>query len=209
MASDSFTGADNTALATHDSNWINYNSTFVVSSLKLSSNTCVTTGVWATAGARYFSSTRDEIQIVRKAGSTAEMGIGIRLAGDSGLDGYTVRIVVSSGNLSSFGVYRNNVWQHTFTFGSTFAASSDHTLRLWATGTSPLTLHFSIDGIEATSTYTDNNPIAAGNPGFRLGGDGTSPVLALDDWSDGASAPATVLFRRNRTRRAGSRGVAS
>lgn len=181
--SDSFTGTDDTPLATHDSNWVNANSTYTVANLEIISNTVRPTGVWNTAGARYTGG-GDISQIVYKGGRSGDGSIAyaaVRMNGTTlgygcYLDG------ASGGNWTGLNIQKNGNWMENLTTG-TWSQSADHTIRVRASGTSPVTIYCSIDGGAEYSVTDSTSPYTTGLPGFVAYPDGTMANAVFDDWS--------------------------
>lgn len=188
MALDNFTGADGTLLAIHDSDWVDLNGTYLVSKFKLTSSACGTTSTYALAGAIYSTSTADSSQIVIKAvTATVNKFVCIR-SNSTNNYGYSARFIYTSGNWVAVSIYKNGS-QVAIVSGLTLPATSDHTLLITATGTSPLLISVFIDGsTTAAVTYSDSSPLIAGSPGFYVVGNGVSANNNFDDWTDGVSA---------------------
>lgn len=186
MASDSFTYADNASLP---SPWSSASGVYVLSGFKILSNACQPTGVWTSAGARYAESTQDECQVVFKSGASAQRHTFLR--GNGTHLGYAIRWSVFGGNYTIITLNRLGSWFNQLSITGTYPTSSDHTVRMWITGTGPITIHASIDGVEIGSGFVDSSPLDPGNPGFVVSGDGVA-VAVFDDWTDGAVAAGTT-----------------
>lgn len=196
-ASDSCTDADGTALATHDANWTQVNSTYAVANLKIASNKCTTTSNFAQGSAYYNASSVDTSQIVMKAATSAISGakfVAVRMG--SSQFGYSAAFATASGGNWTVMVIRKNNSFYTSISGS-WAMASDHTVKITVSGTSTVTINVTVDGTDIGSISSDSSsPIGSGHPGFYETGGGTAGDQDYDDWTDGASGAAAAGFNK-------------
>lgn len=183
MASDSFTGTNDVALTTHDSNWVH---TTDDDYGKIYGNG-VGYGAWSEGSYRYTGSNGDTSQVVVKGGYGARIGPCVRMT--SGNQGYRVNFTDLSGaNWTFIKLYKNGSWIAHIASGS-WASASDYTLRLVASGTSsPVTLTAYVNGSSVGNTNDSSSPYTSGLSGLRLVGEADNDVTLGDDWTDGASA---------------------
>lgn len=192
MASDTFTGADGTALATHDANW-DHVAGNGIDKFKIYSNALRIDAFWQEA-ARYSASSSDTSEIVVAADTGCNsVGVLVR-AGDSN-EGYRVYLTVpSGGNWTK--LYLAKDGNFLASFGNvSYPINTTHTLKAVASGTSPAIITAYVDGSQVGSPYSDStSPIASGSPGIFAVAPGTSQ-LALDDWTDlaGGAPPAVPM----------------
>jgi hypothetical protein len=195
MASDTFTGADDTPLATHDAAWASVNATYVVGNFEIWGNACRTTGTFSTAGARRTDSTEDTSEAVLPAQTTADTAIvravAVRLDGTT--RGYAIRFRTASGsNWTRASLVKNGTFVADFGSG-TWAMNAAHTLKIVAEQSGAnVILHGYVDGPEIGTGITDStSPYSSGlNPGFWVAGNGTIANNTFDDWTDGAAGGA-------------------
>jgi len=195
MASDSFTGSNDTPLATHDSNW-----DFVVGydAARIYDNG-VSYDAWNEAGFRYTGSNGNTSQIVVKPNSGEKCAPAVRM-GETTL-GYTAHFSsLSGGNYTYLSLYKNGSWQ-TWKSG-TWSASADHTVRIVASGTSsPVTVNVYVDESLVINSWSDSSsPYTTGLSGIHIIGDGSNDHAFGDDWTDGdtggaSSTPSSTLAR--------------
>jgi hypothetical protein len=193
VASDTFTGADDTPLATHDAAWENVNASYPVSAFEIWGNTCRTTGTFSSAGARRTDSTEDTSEAVLPAQTTTDTAlvrsVAVRLDGTT--RGYAIRFrSASGGNWTAASFTKNGTFVGDFGAGS-WAMNAAHTLKITAEQSGAnVILHGFVDGAEVGTGITDSaSPYAAGNnPGFWAAGNGTIANNTFDDWTDAASA---------------------
>jgi hypothetical protein len=183
---DSFTDADNMALATHNALWASPGSTYLVTGFKISSNAVQTTGTFTTAGAYHTSSVSDTSQIVNKALSntaqTVNKYVAVRMG--SATLGYAGRVTLSGGNWTTAAFSKNGGGLGSSCSGLSYAAGSDHTMKIVASGTSTVSLTLYIDGTSVCSTTDSTSTITSGHPGFYVAGNGTVLNNVFDSWQD-------------------------
>lgn len=192
MASDSFTGADGTLLATHDTNWTQGQ---LIANLALSGNACGVNDKYKTVAAYYATSTADSSQITIKAmGSSATISKSpaVRMAGTA--RGYTLLPLISSGIITRFAFQKNGTTIGYSTSGLSYPVTADHTLQITASGTSTVVLTAFIDGTNIGSYNDSSSPITSGSPGFYIDGGLVLSDTLIDDWTDGVSAGFTGIY---------------
>jgi len=179
--SDSFAGAAGTLLATHDANWSGTN----VGNCKLSgSGTVQTSSAYVVCGASYSASTASTSQIVASGftggtSPTSKCAI-IRSSGSTNYDGCLG--TASGGNWTKCQIHKSGTVEVSTAVA--YSQATDHTIKLVASGTGPVVLTVYIDGTSAC-TYTDStSPIASGNPGFYVSGNGTTANNQMSAWQD-------------------------
>ena len=201
MASDNFTGADDTALETHDSNWTSINATYPVSNLEIISNTVRHEAIWQLSGAYYNGSSVDSSQIVFKAGTNGSQSRNVSVRAGSDQRGYSASLTtISSGNYTYFNISKNGAWLATLETSGAWSVTADHTVKITASGSSTVTIEGFVDGSSEGTTSDSSSPIGAGHPGFWTGELGTIAEGVYDDWTDGAaggasSTPSSTLAR--------------
>lgn len=194
MASDSFTDTNDTALTTHDSNW-----SFVAGDDygRIYGNG-VSYGVWSEAVYRYTGSNGNESILTIKAGanngSSAKAAPSVRVGAST--TGYHLLLgSISGGNYTYCHFYKDRNWQYQI--AGTWSTSSDHTVRIVASGTSsPVTVTAYVDGSSVGSWEDSSSPYTSGYSGLYLTGDGSNDYAFGDDWSDGATAASVMPHRR-------------
>jgi hypothetical protein len=183
---DAFTGSSGTTLTSYNSAWV----------LAGGTNAVYTTGSDSAQVSSYSSSiyyytgsTSDTSQITVSPSSTT---IGYaRLACvrvSAGVPGYCVGFsAVSSGTYNACYVMKN----FHFLGGvscSAIPATTSHTLRLSASGSSTVTLSIYVDGILEGTVADSSSPYTVAGSGFGLQGDGTPADSAVTRWQDYAPA---------------------
>jgi hypothetical protein len=189
---DNFTGSAGSALPAYNSQWI----------LAGGTNAIYTTGtnsaqVSGSASAVYYysASTSDTAQITLSPSSTTigyEKLACVRVS--SGIAGYCVGFsAVSGGNYSACYVMKNFKYLGGGSCG-TISATAIHTLRLVASGTSPVSLTIYVDGIQKGTVTDSSSPYTVAGSGFGLQGDGTPADSTVNEWQDySGSSPGTSL----------------
>ena len=193
MASDNFTGADDTALETHDSNWTSINATYPVSNLEIISNTVRHEATWQLSGAYYNGSSVDSSQIVFKAGTNGSPARNVSVRAGSNQRGYSASLgTISSGNYTFFNISKNGAWLATLETSGAWSVTADHTVKITASGSSTVTIEGFVDGSSEGTTSDSSSPIGAGHPGFWTGELGTIAEGVYDDWTDGDTGGASI-----------------
>lgn len=182
---DAFTGTDGTLLAAYNNKWASMGATYTVGGFKILGNVVTTISTFTSAGAYHTDSTSDVSQITIKAltntAQTVNKNVAIRADGTG--TGYGALLSLTAGNWANAYFKKNGAALGSACTGLAYAASADHTLRLVATGTAPVTLTLYVDSTQVCQT-TDSSPLAAGHPGFYVSGNGTVGNNAFDDWRD-------------------------
>jgi hypothetical protein len=202
MASDDFTNTNGTALATHDSNWTavgSWNSnTYGVSYAEIQSNECQINAQWQRIGAYYTASSEDTSEIVLKqvgTGNAVDMSkkrISVRMG--SGVLGYYAYFGTPSGdNLTVINLYRGESGgsgTYLNQASGTWACTSDHTLKVVASGTNPVLVSVYVDDVLEIDEHSDSaaGRITSGSPGFVMEQwvNSTLSTSGFDDWTDDA-----------------------
>jgi hypothetical protein len=181
---DSFTGSDDTDLEVHDSNWTGVDATWVVTGLEIVSNAIQLDFGWANCAAYYDASSSDESQIVFKAAGDSATGRAVAVRMGAGTRGYSaILLAVSGGNYTECYVRKNGNWMAA-PFTGSWSTSSDHTIKIKASGTTTVTLEVWVDGVSLGTKTDSSSPIASGHPGFYVAGTGTISHSVMDDWTD-------------------------
>lgn len=183
--SDSFTGSDGTALATHDAQWTSMPTPYLTTYATLQSNQ-LSIQAYQNGGAYYAASTADTSQMVFKgvtANNTVTKRVHVRAGGST--KGYEAGIAYpSSGStVSSFAIRKGGVFLATIT-GSNIDTSADHTIKLVASGTSTVTLTVYVDGSSYGTTSDSSSTITSGSPGWSCDGGSNATYNRFDDWQD-------------------------
>ena len=181
--SDTFTGSNGTALATHDANWTSLPG-YATTNVTIQSN-MAETGNYATGGGFYNASTADISQAVFKGAPTSSyVSKFITVRAGAGTLGYEVYFNYFL-NPSNVVLTKNGTYQDTWVI-STLDLTVDHTIKLTATGTSTTTLELFIDGASQGTKTDSSSPITSGHPGFFVdaGSNGTIGYTAVDNWQD-------------------------
>jgi hypothetical protein len=187
--SDTFTDTNGTLLATHNSEWVLMTAEFAaMADCVIQSNTAQTSNDWSYCSTMYDSSSSDISQILVKAYTNANNWKAVCVRGGGGSasnrTGYCARFGSGSGgNWTSVGITKDNGFLDAISSLS-YSQASDHTLRIVASGTSPVTLTISVNGSSIGSVQDASSPIASGKPGFYIVGDGDAATTAMDDWQD-------------------------
>jgi len=192
MASDSFTDTNGTALTTHDSNWADADSTYVVANYEIQSNLVRGNNDFNYCGARYTTSSVDLSQVVFKAGSYPNNAKYVIVRADGTTNrGYTFTFAgLSTDTFTSVTLRKNG----TFLSGSgskSISRLSDQTVKITASGTTTVTVKGFVAGTEEITYDDSTSPLSSGNPGFCALTD-TAATLSdytdMDDWTDGVAA---------------------
>lgn len=203
MASDSFTNSDGTALSTHDSNWVDVDSTYNVGNLEINSNRAEGTGVWVLGGAIYSNGqgADQESEMVLVGGGnqvTDDRHIGCRM--DNGRTapatrGYSALLGGGDGTeWDTVFLNKSGGWLATVTTtGGPWAYADDHTIKLTVSGSSTVTLSVEVDSSSVGSDKTDSSsPHTDGEPGFYINDSGTIANYRVDDWTDNEGGGAAT-----------------
>jgi hypothetical protein len=191
---DNFTGASGTLLPTYNSRWVLAGGT---NSIYTSGSNSAQISAYNSAVYYYNGSVSDTAQITLAPSSTT---IGYAILAcvrvSSGIPGYCVGFsAVSGGNYTACYVMKNFRYLGGGSCG-TVSATTAHTLRLVASGTSTVTLSIYVDGV-ASGTVTDSSSTyTIAGSGFGLQGDSTPTDSTVNEWQDysGGSPAATPTF---------------
>jgi hypothetical protein len=208
VASDSFTNADGTALATHDANWATSGGYTNIG--EINTNSVRQRTGYQNVSYRYSTSSSDDCQIVKLSHSEAGNGRwSANVRSSSSSLGYQLRMSgYSDPNYGSF-LVRNGATEigGGSVGGTTFARTGDATMRIQATTVGgDVELRVWINGVAQTFGYasgTGNSysgavltngsgatptPITSGEPGFYISSSVAAANGAFDDWDDLVSA---------------------
>ena len=183
---DNFTGASGTSLATYNPAWVQVTG----------SGTAHTTGsdsaeiAGSYSAIYYYSGSTSNISqiVVAPSSATRSYEKMACVRSSSGVDGYCVGFsAVSSGNYTACYVMKSYTYLASGSCG-TVSATASHTLRLVASGTSPVALTVYVDGVQKATVTDSSSPYASGRPGFGIQGDGTPADSDVSEWQDYASA---------------------
>lgn len=189
MASDNFTGAGGTLLATYNSDWADAATGYAVSGWQIQSDG---SGIETNAdedafGARNTASTQAVSEIVLESGvSGSNIELFARCDGTN--EGYRARFQISTGTITTIILYRDQTYIGESSVS--YATSADRTLRIDATDTGSITV--SIDGAQELSVDDSATPITrTGNPGLGAGV-ALGEVVSIASWNDGATGDTTA-----------------
>jgi hypothetical protein len=191
--SDTFTAANNTALATHNSDWADMDSgMYLVSNIEIYNNQVRPLSASTPAGAMNSASGSDTSQMLVKAYSDTSVWkyICVRagLTGGTYKTGYCITFnAASGGNWTRAGIYKGGTLVQNSSAIS-YSQASDHTLKVTASGTNPVTVNGYIDGVLVVTYSDSSSPYGTGgHPGFLISPNGSNTVY-MDDWNDGTVA---------------------
>ncbi|MCB2217982.1 MAG: hypothetical protein KQH59_18120 [Desulfobulbaceae bacterium] len=135
----------------------------------------------------YTSSTSDVSQVVVLAGATNGYfwpQVCVRMSGAA--NGYCFALIENDGtDWADIVVYKNGV--ALCYLAGTYSASANQTIKIVATGTSPVTINAYVGGSEVTDGCSDStDPIASGAPGIKILGSSAADYAnnLVDDWQD-------------------------
>ena len=188
--SDAFTGADGTALATHDANWKASSDADAISNLAIYSN-AVRVGAWATVHAYYDLSTSDTSEGVILANITTVLPNAVTVRNSPTSAGYYLYLAdASGGNWHSATLSKGPGLNYLtdLTVEEDWPQNVNHAIKLVASGTNPVKLEAWVDGAYMGFYNDSTSPIASGKTGFALFENGGANQIAFDTWNDGAAA---------------------
>lgn len=185
--SESFDGTDGTLLSTF-SNWSSINATFVETNFKISGNAITPTAAYAKAGGFHSLSTSDISQIIFKGQTSTDISRFLAVRANTDSTGYSIQLgYPSATDWRQISFFKNGTSIGTAqTISPTVPYGVDHTFKLVATGSSPVTLSVYIDGSgTAAATMTDStSPITSGHPGFYINTGSSTGNAFFDNWQD-------------------------
>jgi hypothetical protein len=179
---DNFTGTSGTSLATYNPAWVQVTG----------SGTAHTTGsdsaeiAGSYSAIYYYSGSASNISqiVVAPSSTTRSYEKMACVRSSSGVDGYCVGFsAVSNGNYTACYVMKSYTYLASGSCG-TVSATASHTLRLVASGTSPVALTVYVDGVQKATVTDSSSPYASGSPGFGIQGDGTPADSNVTEWQD-------------------------
>jgi hypothetical protein len=180
---DSFTNTNGTLLTTHNQNWV-----FVGAAgtdvARIYDNG-LSHGTWTSAYYYRADSDRDSSQIVLLAGEPGSTGkVSVTVRSSSGVTGYEIRLTGTGDNWTDLNFYKNSLWV-VATTGLSYAKSSNHTLKVVASGTEgSVTVYGYVNGSLLLTRVDSSSVIASGHPGVRTSGNGGNNYAFADDWTD-------------------------
>lgn len=184
-----FTGADDTLLDVYNSNWINMpHATGDVDECIIKSNTIRANAAFGECYAMYNPSSSDSSQLVMKPFADANVGKGpcVRAGAGAGSNksGYCANFIGSpaAGNWIRMGINKDGSYLDEYSVA--ISSSSDHTVKIKASGSGTVTLHVYIDAVDLGAKTDSVSPLGAGKPGFHTTGNGDATVTGIDDWTD-------------------------
>ena len=192
--SDSFTDADDTALATHDANWGDCGSTYVVANCEIIGNAARGTNAWVTFGGRYTTSSADSSQILESANADPNAFVFVCVRASASSLGYYLRFGgPSGGNWTTVNFWKEGTgYIAVGSSGGPWSQATAHTLRLTASGTSTVRLTAYVDDVDCGYYDDASSPLGSGNPGFAGYANGNHANATFDDWTDGTSGGASL-----------------
>lgn len=194
MASDSFTNDDDTALATHDSNWGDLGG-WNVSDLEINTNQVQGATDFTWCGARYTTSTEDVCQIVFKTGTTIATYQRVHVRATGSHTGYSAAFGGGSGgNWTDLTFYKNDSFL-AGTGGYTISQASDHTMKITAADNGGnVDLELFIDTVSELTTSDTSAVYTSGSPGFLIRRENAASAAdtRMDDFDDLASGGVTI-----------------
>jgi hypothetical protein len=185
--SDNFVDTNGTALATHNSNWVTMPNAGLVANCEIQSNEVRTTGAFLGCSAMYNISSSDASQITFSAFSDTiiHKSVCVRANVDAGANktGYCARLAnVSGGNWTNLQIEKGGAFLDIY--GISAATTSSHTVKITASGTSPVTLTVFLDGSSLGVKTDSSSPYGTGKPGFWMVGDGDQTLTGMSNWTD-------------------------
>lgn len=181
--SDLFTGVDGTLLATHNPAWGNMGATYLVSNVSIASNQA-RGAVYIFSGARHTTSSSDISQFVAKSYTTTGTQKRPHVRASSTSRGYSFKMGNPSGlNFRNIEIEKDGAYFKECAMPDKIC-TSDHTLKITASGTSSVTITAYVDGEQMCQAVDSSSPIMSGNPGFSILGDGVPAGNNIDDWQD-------------------------
>jgi hypothetical protein len=184
--SDTFTGVDGTALTTHNSNWSDTGWASGIVEMKIYNNMLRETEYRNSAA--YRNDSNSDISIVKVvATGTGSVSLrkGVIVRAGAGQVGYECSLSNRNGsNWTILDIYKNGSYLNQVAIS--IPQTSDHILKLVASGTGPVNLKGYVDGTLYININDSSSPISSGHPGVVVYS--TSNSLSsdnyLDDWRD-------------------------
>ena len=195
MAQDTFTDTNGTHLLDHTSE-MTWTATISNSpdTVTIQSN-AVQLDVWADTVKAFASTSQvDSSQITHKSTILEAVGAAgpcVRMPVNS--SGYSA--VFSSptgGNWTQVVLAKNEVYLTAYS-GLSYSTSSDHTIKISASGTSTVTLEVFIDGSSIGTKQDASSPLDTGYSGFRVMNNSGTAKIMVDDWTDGAAGVSAAV----------------
>jgi len=156
----------------------------VITDLKVASNVVDVEYDWSYGSARYSTSSSDTSQILAKAlaDNGGKQGACVRMG--AAATGYCLFMMTyTGGNWTQITLQKNGSWIWDES-DHTWSGTSDHTLKITASGTSTVSFRVWVDNVEITGVTSDTtDTLTSGNPGFTVGS-GSSAHPKMDNWQD-------------------------
>ena len=189
-ASDDFNGSDGTQLLSHTSQM-----TWTANSAHPENCTIQSNALFCTAwlvNSFYSTSSVDTSQIDVSATFIASgSAVSPTVRTSSGVPGYYfIFNSPSGGNWTQVTIKKNAAVYIGPITGVSISQSVGHTLKITASGSSPVTIEVFIDGSSVGTISDSSSPIISGYSGFAALGDAIGG--GLDNWTDGASSPTPL-----------------
>lgn len=184
--SDSFTNTTGTALATHNANWVDLGmSGHDISNCDIDGNTVNSDSAGSGCAAMYDASTSDISQIVFKPDNTSGDGYkGVCVRGSGSVTGYCASFSTPGGGYWTSILVSKNESYHGSCGSLSYDRTTDHTVKIKASGTGTVTIDVYVDG-NLDCTKTDSStPYDSGKPGFYSMQANMEARGQLDDWQD-------------------------
>lgn len=180
---DAFTATDGTLLATHNANWADAGTTFVVANARIYSNMVRPGAQYQSAGGRYTTSTSDISEVVLHGDVDAYVGDAVmpRVRASSSNAGYGCHFSAASGGDYTSMRFRKNAGFLAEAGTGTWSKSIDHTIRVVASGSNPVNISCYVDGTLIGTTSDSSTPLGSGNPGFT---NDDALHSSFDSWKD-------------------------
>lgn len=191
MASDNFTDTNGTHLLDHTASmtWTNTTGTNP-DDYTIQSNQ-VYGAAWKAAVSFASTSTVDSSQITWLGNQTYTHGSKPCVRMPSNNIGYAAYFSDSSGgNWTEVTITKNGSYFGSYTSLS-YAQSDNHTIKITASGSSPVTLEVFVDGVSLGTKSDSSSPLASGYSGFSVATASRAAGALMDDWTDGAASGAS------------------
>lgn len=203
MATDNFTDTNGVHLLDHTVQMTWYSTYYVVNPDTVTINTNAVKADAFRGGAFASTSAVDSSQVKHLAAAT--LNGTVRACVRMPLDnlGYDASLTgASGGNWTSVSFYKNRTTLLGAITGLSYSQAADHTVKITAAqaggpGTT-ITLEAFIDGSSVGTKTDTTSVIDSGKSGFYVNNSsGAAALIMMDDWTDGASDPATSKARRS------------
>jgi hypothetical protein len=184
--SDTFTGVDGTDLTTHNSNWSDTGWQDGIAGMKIYNNMFRETEYRNSAAYRNDSNSDISIvKIVATGTGSSSLRKGVVVRSGAGQVGYECSLSNRNGsNWTMLNIYKNGSYLNQVAIS--VPQTSDHILKLVASGTGPVNLKGYVDGTLYVDINDSDSPISSGHPGIVVysASNSLSSDNYLDDWRD-------------------------